>query len=45
LCCFVTIRIAINTVKTQQFILLFPTICCGLKGYHEIEYENKIVKK
>jgi len=42
---FVTIRIAINPVKTQQFILLFSTIYCGLKGYHDIEYENKSVRK
>ena len=40
-----SIRIAINPVKTERFILLFSTICCGLKGNHKIEYENKSVKK
>jgi len=43
--CFVTIRIAINPIKTQQFILLFSTICCDLEGQHGIEYKNKSVKK
>jgi hypothetical protein len=26
------IRMTINPVKTQQFILLFSTTCCGLKA-------------
>jgi len=42
---FGTIRIAINTVMTQQFILLLSTVCFGLKGHHQIEYENKSFKK
>jgi len=42
---FVTIRIAIDPVKTQQFILLLSTICFSLKGHSQVEYENKFVKK
>jgi hypothetical protein len=35
-----SIRIRINPVKTQQFILLYSTICFGLKSHHQVEHKN-----
>jgi hypothetical protein len=35
------LRITINPVKTQQFILLFSAMCFGLKDHHQAEDKNK----
>jgi hypothetical protein len=35
------IRITINPVKTQQFILLFSTACFGLKDHHHVDTRIK----
>jgi len=34
-------RITKTPVTKKQFILLFPTACFGLKGYHKVEHSNK----
>jgi len=35
------IGITKTPVTTKQFILLFPTACFGLNGYHKVEHSNK----